>query len=57
MKQSGRRKSREEEEEENHKMENELINAILAGEPRETDAAVGGVTRKAASVDPLHQGK
>ena len=35
----------------NQKMENELMNAIIAGEPRETDTAEGGVTRKAASVD------
>ena len=41
---------KEEEEEENLNMENSLINAILAGEPRDTDAAEGGVTRKAACV-------
>ena len=39
-----------EEEEENQNMENSLINAILAGEPSDTDAAEGGVTRKAACV-------
>ena len=33
-------------------MQNELINAILAGEPTETHAAWSGVTRKAASVAP-----
>ena len=34
------------------------MNAILAREPRETDAAAGGVTRKAASVcDPRHKGR
>ena len=33
-------------------MENELINAILDGEPMETHAAWSGVTRKAASVAP-----
>ena len=39
-------------------MENELVNATLAGEPRETDAAAGGVTRKAASVcGPRHKGR
>ena len=36
------------EEEEHQTMENELINAILARGPRETDAAEGGVTRKTA---------
>ena len=49
-KQSVCKKSRKEEEEENQNMENSLINAILAGEPRDTDAAEGGVTRKVACV-------
>ena len=35
-------------------MEKERINEIPAGEPRETDAAEGGVTRKAVSCSPEH---
>ena len=38
----------EEEEQENQKKENVLINAILLGEPRETDAAEAGVNQRAA---------
>ena len=43
-------RAEEEEEEDNHKMENEVINVILAREPRETDAAEGGA-RKATFAD------
>ena len=48
----GREEEEAEEEGEKKQMENELISAILAGEPMETHAAWGGVTRKAASVAP-----
>ena len=48
----GREEEEAEEEGEKTQMENELISAILAGEPMETHAAWGGVTRKAASVAP-----